>query len=169
MKLEKYFFIPLVVMLLAIIVGIFLGVVIDIPIHPRITKVEFMPIFLHNALISTLILVGGILSFSLISHAILLLNGVVTGIVLAKLWDFTDRVNLYWHIIPHGIIELLAYIIFTGVSLNVSITCYKYIVSRFKKDSNFFIKKNFYKNTMISLFLGIFILFLAAIIEVYLV
>lgn len=169
MKLKKYFLIPLIVMIIAIMLGVLLGNFVDISIHPRITKLEFIPIFSHNVLISILILIGGIISFSLISHAILLFNGIVTGFVLAKLWNFTDRVNLYWHIIPHGIIELLAYIIFTGISLYVSATFYQYIASKFTKNRKFFIKKSFYKNTIISLLLGVFTLFLAAIIEVYLV
>lgn len=169
MKFKKFFFIPLIVMITAIIVGIILGFFSDIPIDPKITKVEFSTIFLHNAFLSIIIFLGGIISFSLISHTILVINGVTTGFILAKLWNLTDRTNLYWHIIPHGILELIAYIIFTSASFYVSFTFYQFIKSKLSKSKSFILQKGFYKTTAILLVLGVIFLFLAAIVEVYII
>lgn len=98
-----------------------------------------------------------------------MINGVTTGFILAKLWYFTDRISLYRYIIPHGILELIAYIIFTGASLYISFTLYQFIKNKFKKNKFFSLEKDFYKNSFISLSVGIIVLFLAAIVEVYVI
>lgn len=170
MKFRKFLLISFAILLLSLIIGSVIGAVSEIPISPEITEVDFLPIFSHNLILSLILVITGTLSFSLGSHAILLFNGVTTGYILTKLWSFPNKSELYWHIIPHGFLELVAYVLFTATSLYISYNLFLIVRNRLRKTNTLLpASGHFIRISGLSMICGLAILLLAALVEVYIV
>lgn len=110
------------VLMLAVftLIGCVLGALSDLVIEPKRTAVNFYEILFHNGQLSLGILLGGLLTFSVLSIIILFLNAATAGFLVVKLIN-NVLISHYMDIfIPHAALELLAYTIFLSVSLYVT-------------------------------------------------
>ncbi|MCP3027037.1 stage II sporulation protein M [Halobacillus sp. A5] len=104
------FFIYILVFIVGIILGYLFINVENIALNP--TEVDFRSIFVNNFTLSVTLVIGGLLTFGVISFLIIFINGLVIG-ELIKVLELNNSMFSFFHgLLPHLIIELPALILF---------------------------------------------------------
>lgn len=122
----------------------------------------YQEIFINNLFVSLLILISGIVSLGLLSSIIIFLNGFFLGaFFISYTYIYGIDIALYY-IIFHSPVEIVGLFLFYFVSYDISKHIIKYILS--KDRIPFRTRGRIY---FIQLLTGLFLLFIASVIEFY--
>lgn len=95
----------------------------------KTTVLNFVAIFKTNLQIASLMVISGITTFSIFSLIIIFTNASILGASISQVEVFTALVA----ILPHGVVEITAFILSGFISVRSAIVFLKYI---FKDDAN---------------------------------
>ncbi|PRO40491.1 stage II sporulation protein M [Bacillus sp. LLTC93] len=123
---------------------------------------SYQEIFINNLFVSLLILISGIVSLGLLSSIIIFLNGFFLGaFFISYTYIYGIDIALYY-VIFHSPVEIVGLFLFYFVSFDISRQIVRYIISKDK--ISFKTKGKIYFKQLIT---GVFLLFIASIIEFY--
>lgn len=160
---RKMFIVYNIIFILGILSGLLFSVddVTNKVVSPN--SVLFVEIFLNNLVVGSLLLVGGLLSFGVLSSLIILVNGAVVGELIKVLYIQNSLDSLTFGLLPHLIFELPALILFAMAG-----TFTGHYLFLFLKNKHFSMPVYTYVKTGIKLFiLGFLMLLIASIVEDY--
>ncbi|KSU69036.1 stage II sporulation protein M [Bacillus altitudinis] len=123
---------------------------------------SYQEIFINNLSVSLIILISGIVSLGLLSSIIIFLNGFFLGaFFISYTYIYGIEIALYY-IIFHSPLEIVGLFLFYFVSFDISKHILQYILAKdripFKTKGKTYLKQ---------LLTGLFLLFIASIIEFY--
>ncbi|MEI4790809.1 stage II sporulation protein M [Bacillus sp. FJAT-53060] len=159
----KNFSVFLILFLGGFTLSIFASTFIDsIDFKDNIQIDSYQEIFMNNLSVSLLILISGIVSLGLLSSIIIFLNGFFLGaFFISYTYIYGFDVALYY-IIFHLPPEIIGLFLFYFVSFDISRHIIRYLLS--KDRISFKTKGKTYFKQLIT---GVFLLFIASIIEFY--
>lgn len=160
--IKKMFIFYITLFILGIVIGFFFtsGATIQ-TVNP--TNTFFGEIFINNFYVSLSLLLGGLLTFGVLSGLIIIVNGAVVGELIKVLYIHKSLESLISGLIPHLILELPALVMFA-------------IIGTFSGHFLFLFLKSKHTSTYILIYskmgiqlliLGVFLLFIASLIEDY--
>lgn len=146
--------------------GCILGRFSEITLEPKKTVVDFFKIIFHNGQVSLGILLGGVITFSIFSIAIMFFNATTAGFLVVKLLQDSSNHQFLEIFAPHASVEILAYTIFLSISFYIT----KALIFslKHKKETHKWISPLIKRTVLgITFFSGWITLFIAAIIEAF--
>lgn len=85
-------------------VGIGIGFQREATIHPH--TLAFAPIFMHNIAIGMVLVVGGLLTFGIVTTLFLGFNATMLGMTVTEVWNRYGPAPLIHGMLPHGVVEI---------------------------------------------------------------
>lgn len=168
--MKRIILIPFICLLTGIILGIIYGFYTSIELEAQLTKLFFLPLVSHNLKVGGIIFIGGILTFSLLSLSLLLLNGFSLGIAIAALVHDYNAFFLIKYLFIHGLFELLGFVFIAIGSLFITYYCSSLIKEKYYQNKKLITnKKTYIRSSIIWTCSGTFLVILAALIEVIIV
>jgi uncharacterized membrane protein SpoIIM required for sporulation len=164
-KYIKYSYILfLIIFVISFSIGLFLVENKEINNKYLLPNFQLIPkskIFTNNILLAISLLIGFI-TINIQNYILIFYNGILFGIKFSILKNKIGIEKSLVTFLPHGIIELIWFIILSSLSVKLSFLLYDYIKSDFTK--KIFLKELFSKKT----FLYFSIVFLGILVEIYL-
>ncbi|MDN5363988.1 MAG: stage sporulation protein [Eubacteriales bacterium] len=128
------------------------------------TKITWLAVITHNTLIILLIAIGGLLSFGIVSAAILFSNGFYVGLTIAFALTRVSITYILKKLLPHGIIEIPALLIASSMGFRLLQVVLLYVFRRDSFEPNW---KWEVKNFAIMLIISLLLLLCASVVEVF--
>ncbi|SEI86878.1 Stage II sporulation protein M [Alkalibacterium gilvum] len=168
--MKKIISIPFVSLFIGIITGFTYGSYSLITLNPQLTTLRFFPLVTHNLKVGIFIFLGGIITFSILSLSILILNGFSLGLALSALITNYEILFIIKYLLIHGVIELLGFICVAVGSMCVTYHVVGLISNKFKKEKPFFSNSMlFLKRSLLWTLSGTTLIVVAALIEVIII
>lgn len=128
------------------------------------TKITWLAVITHNTMIILVIAIGGLLSFGIVSAALLFLNGFYVGLTIAFALNRVSITYILKKLLPHGIIEIPALLIASSMGFRLPQLVLLYVFRRDSFEPNW---KWEMKNFAIMLIISLLLLLCASVVEVF--
>ncbi|WP_164463772.1 stage II sporulation protein M [Niallia circulans] len=135
---------------------------LNVNVHETLGIFEVKMIFIHNFLIFIIVILLGNLTFGFSTIILLAITYFFTAFRIAEYYSLTgNKAIAIFSVLLHGIFELMA----ISISADISFETFRRWI--FPKKNFSFRSKEFFNTTLFKLIIGISLLFLAALIEIF--
>jgi len=159
-KLKWHFIILSLFFIVCIIIGYNMRLPVD-SLDTLASNINPISVFSNNFRASLLLIIGGLISFGVITITYLILNGITIGNVIYIDSAHNGLLHTFFLIVPHGIFEIPAIIISSLVGVQVAII----VIDALRKETK---SSKVYIRRIIMLFIiSTMLLFIGSIVESY--